>query len=98
MSRESQTLTNEIRAYHQRLDVGTRSIWGIDGSMYRALDRVFNILTLGFTIYLIEYAEVEPILGMAFALLMVGGAEAVERFLVIAGDEKMSEALNDSDD
>lgn len=91
------TISMEIRAYRERIDCGVRDRLGIDGSMYRAIDRLFNILALAVTVYLIEEASVDPILAMAFAVLLIGGAEAFERLMLVAGDKQLKRAIQDRD-
>ena len=80
------TLTAELAAYRSQLDAATRSRWGVSGAVYRALDRLFNILVLGVTVFFVQYTEVEPVLAMIFAVVLIGGAEGVQTFIMNASD------------
>jgi len=88
MSRPPQrtTLTAELRTYRAQLDHATRQRWGVSGAVYRALDRLFNILVLGVTVFFVQYTDTEPILAMLFAVILIGGAEGVQTFLLGAAD------------
>jgi hypothetical protein len=58
----------------------------VSGAVYRALDRLFNILVLGVTVFFVQYTSVEPVLAMIFAVVLIGGAEGLQSFLLDATD------------
>jgi len=66
--------------------------------MYRALERIFNILTLGVTVYMIEYTELSALTAAAFAVVLITGAEGFERFLLAAGSRSDSGIRDCSDE
>ena len=78
-------LTRELRTDAAQLDAACRSRWGISGVMFRAVKFLFYIVTLLFSGYLIEVAEVEPFLAMTFAALLITGPEGVEAYLIRQG-------------
>jgi len=86
MSRSPRThiqhFTAELQTYRSQLDAGTRKCLGVSGRMYRALDRLFNILVLAVTVYFVQYTEVAPVLAMAFAVVLIAGAEGLQSFLI----------------
>lgn len=84
----SNTLLTELTRYHAELDVGTRKCLGLSGVVYRALDRLFNILVLMVTVYLVQYAKVEPMIAMFFAVLLIGGAEYLQTFMIASGQRQ----------
>ena len=89
MSRPPHThthLTAELRTYRSQLDAGARECLGVSGRVYRALDRLFNILVLAVTVYFVQYTDAEPILAMAFAVVLIAGAEGLQSFLLDATD------------
>jgi len=53
--------------------------------MYRALDRLYNILSLALVVYLLETTAVDPVYVILFGVLHIGGWGAVERFLYATG-------------
>ena len=88
MSRPSRThtFTTELAAYRSQLDAACQQRWGVSGAVYRALDRLFNILVLGVTVFFVQYTSAEPVLAMIFAVVLIGGAEGLQSFLLDATD------------
>lgn len=89
------SLPDELRRDAEQLDTACRQIWGISGAMFRTAKFLFYMMTLAFTGYLVQYAGVEPLLGMAFAALLISGPEGVEALLVNAG--KLEDIDTDDD-
>jgi len=71
-------LSDEHRREAKQLDAACKRHWGVSAWMFRVFKFLFYILTLVFTGYLIQIAEVEPTLAMAFAALLITGPEGVE--------------------
>lgn len=80
-SRLSSEVCHDLKA----LDVGCRSRWGITALMFRTAKYLFYVATLAMTAYLVEYAQVEPLLAMAFAILLISGPEGLEAWLIRTG-------------
>jgi hypothetical protein len=89
------TLTAELRTYRQQLDAATQQRWGVSGAVYRALDRLFNILVLGVTVFFVQYTDVEPVLAMVFAVVLIGGAEGLQTFIMNATDTDRAQGADD---
>ena len=89
------TLTAELAAYRQQLEAATRARWGVSGGVYRALDRLFNILVLGVTVFFVQYTDVEPVLAMIFAVVLIAGAEGLQSFLLDATDTGIRQRADD---
>jgi len=94
-------LSTEAKRYHIALDAGSKHKIGIGAGMYRTLERLFNIATLGVTVYLIEYTELSALTAVAFAVVLITGVEGFERFLLAAGtrqgDGPVQQTLDDGD-
>jgi len=78
-------LYSELEADARALDVGCQTTIGVTGAMYRTAKYVFYIATLGMATYLIQYADVEPFIAMAFAALLITGPEGLEAWLIKIG-------------
>ena len=52
--------------------------------MFRVVKFMFYMATLAFTVYLIELVELEPLLAIAVAVLLISGPEALELYLIRA--------------
>lgn len=77
-------LRDEVHREYQRLDAGCRTL-GVTATMFRTAKFLFYIATLLFTVYLIQYAGVEPTLAMMFAVLLISGPEGLETWLINRG-------------
>jgi hypothetical protein len=80
----SHRLRDEVAQDYQLLDRGCRSV-GVTATMFRIFKFLFYIVTLGTTVYLIQYAGVEPIIAMMFAILLISGPEGLETWLIERG-------------
>jgi len=78
------SLTDELREENRRLKRGCQSV-GLSAIMFRTVKFLFYIVTLGTTVYLIQYAGVAPTLAMGFAILLISGPEALETWLIHRG-------------
>lgn len=74
---------NLKREYHL-LDVGCRK-YGVNALMFRTAKFLFYIATLVFTVYLIEFNGVDPLVATATAILLITGPEGLETWLVHQG-------------
>lgn len=90
-------LTTEIREYRSQLDAGCQRVAGVSGAMYRALDRLFNIMVLAVTVYFVQYTDVAPVLAMAFAVLLIAGAESLQHFMLSAGQLQQNQERSDGE-
>lgn len=79
-----QRLHDELRTDYQRLDAGCRR-YGVTALMFRTVKFVFHIAVLGFTVYLIETAGMDPMLATGVAVALIAGPEGVEAWLVRQG-------------
>jgi hypothetical protein len=90
----------ESRRYEaKKLDAASRRYLGVNGWMFRVFKFIFYIVTLVFTTYLIQFANVEPTLAMTFAALLITGPEGVEVLLARQGviDDVSESVDSDSD-
>lgn len=53
--------------------------------MFRTAKFVYYIVTLSVTVYLIQYAAVDPMIAMAFAVFLISGPEGLETWLIYQG-------------
>lgn len=76
-------LAYRLRTERQQLDTGARILFGVSGGMYRTLERIAVVAVL---VYLIEIAQANPEWAIAFAAILLIGAEGAERVLMSLGD------------
>ena len=84
-SSHSTRLASQLRHERDCVERGARRRWGVSPLMYRALDRLYNILSLALVVYLLETTAVDPVYVILFGVFLIGGWEAVERFLYATG-------------
>ena len=77
-------ITRTLRRDNNQLNAACRRRWGVSAFMFRALKFIFYIATLAFTVYLIELVELEPLLAVGVAVLLISGPEAFELYLIHA--------------
>ena len=77
----------DVQRHEACLDYGARQLLGIGGNMYRALDSIYKIATLAVMVYLIEYTAIGSVTAVAFAALLITGAEGLERLLLAVANE-----------
>lgn len=77
-------LRDEVAQEYHLLDRGCRR-YGVTATMFRVFKFLFYIAVLGTTVYLIQYAGVEPVLAMMFAILLISGPEGLETWLIERG-------------
>lgn len=75
----------EIQNHALALDIGCRQALGVTIGMFRTAKFAFYIATLATTVYLIEFAAVEPMIAIAFAVLLISGPEGLEAWLARQG-------------
>jgi len=75
---------SDIRTDLNHLDTGCRR-YGVTATMFRTAKYLFHVAVLLFTVYLIEYAGVEPIVASGIAIVLIAGPEGVETWLVRQG-------------
>lgn len=80
------TLRAELEQDTADLERGCRAQWGVSAVSFRTAKYLFYTATLVLTLYLIDTAEVEPMIAMAFAALLISGPEAIEAWLIKAGE------------
>lgn len=84
------SIRDELHTEHTRLDAGCRKRWGVSAHMFRTVKFIFYMVVLLFSAYLIQYADVEPFLAMAFAALLITGPEGLEQWLIKTGQIEQS--------
>jgi len=82
---DPQSIRAEIKQDAADLERGCQAQWGISAVSFRTAKYVFYTATLVLTLYLIDATEVEPMIAMAFTLLLISGPEAVEAWLIKVG-------------
>jgi len=85
-------LVAELIHEHAALDRGAKTVLNASARMFRTAKYGFYLATLGFSTYLIELADVEPLLAMTFAALLIAGPEAVESWLISVGEVQARQA------
>ena len=80
-------ILTDVQRYNAKLESGSREILGVGANVYRALDSIYKIATLATMVYLIEYTAVGSFTALAFAALLITGAEGLERLLIAIADE-----------
>lgn len=100
MSRATKIKTSlavDAQRHYAQMDKLFREKWGLTGSVYRVLDRIFNITTLGAVIWIIANTGVEPLYAMAFGVLLIGGVESFERYLLATNQTNSEQDTSSSD-
>lgn len=87
----------ELSREHAALDRACRSVLNSSADMFRTAKYAFFTATLAFTTYLIEVANVEPLVAMTFAALLIAGPEAVESWLINVGEIQAQNAGPDDE-
>jgi len=75
-------LRDSLRKHNHRVDHACHAKLGIGIVTWRSIKYVFQICVLGFTLYLLEYQTVEPILAMIFVGVLISGPDIFEWWLV----------------
>lgn len=97
-TRIKSALAVDAQRHYAQVDRFLREKWGLSGSVYRVLDRLFNILTLGAVIWIISNTQVEPIYAMAFGVVLIGGVESLERYLLATNQDGGGQETDSSSD
>lgn len=90
-------LTTEIREYRSQLDAACQQKWGVSGGVYRTFDRLYNMLVIIFTGYVMEFQGVEPIIAMGFAVILIAGWEGFTEYLLQAGNQSHAPSEADAE-
>ena len=77
-------ITRTLRRDNNQLNAACRRRWGVSALMFRVAKFVFYMTTLAFTVYLIELVEVDPLLAIGVAVVLISGPEALELYLIRA--------------
>ena len=77
-------ITRSLRRDNNQLNAACRRRWGVSAFMFRVVKFLFYIVTLAFTVYLIELVDIEPLLAIGVAVLLISGPEALELYLIRA--------------
>jgi len=76
------SVKRDIRAYNRQVEHACRTHLGVGIVTWRSFKYVFYITTLGLTLYLLEYQDVEPVLAMVFSAVLISGPDILEWWLV----------------
>jgi hypothetical protein len=76
---------SDVQNHAYRLDQACREEWGVTITMFRGLKFLFHIVTLVFTVYLIELTTITPTVAVGVAVLLIAGPEGFEAYLVRQG-------------
>lgn len=83
-SRPFDRFEGHLTREYQLLDAGCRR-HGVTALMFRTAKFLFYIATLVFTVYLIEFNGVDPLVATATAIMLITGPEGLETWLVHQG-------------
>lgn len=89
-------IARELQENRAALDIGARGRLGVSGFMFRTVKWLFYICVIVSMGYLIEFAGVEPLIAMAFAILLISGPEALEEWLMHIGRIRSEDTEDDT--
>jgi hypothetical protein len=87
-------LQHNLKTNLEYLDRGCRR-YGVTVPMFRTAKYLFHVAVLLFTVYLIEYAAVDPMVASGIAIVLIAGPEGMESWLVRQGILAEAEQLDD---